>query len=90
MKTGGPAVQFYVEHYETNPLDVGMFCQAITEEALKGGGGRGDGALRRSSDNLFGRQALANVPAPDNTYYCYVYHSGSSLAPSPCCTRFKI
>lgn len=30
------AVQFYVEKFETNPRDVGVFCQAIAEEALKG------------------------------------------------------
>jgi len=32
------AVQFYVERFETNPRDVGVFCQAIAEEALKGAG----------------------------------------------------
>ncbi len=30
------AVQFYVEKFETNPRDVGAFCRAIAEEALKG------------------------------------------------------
>lgn len=30
------AVQFYVEQFETSPRDVGVFCQAIAEEALKG------------------------------------------------------
>ncbi len=30
------AVQFYVERLETNPRDVGVFCQAIAEEALRG------------------------------------------------------
>ena len=30
------AVQFYVERFETNPRDVGVFCHAIAEEALKG------------------------------------------------------
>jgi len=30
------AVQFYVERFETSPKDVGVFCQAIAEEALKG------------------------------------------------------
>jgi hypothetical protein len=32
------AVQFYVERFETTPRDVGVFCQAIAEEALKGAG----------------------------------------------------
>ena len=30
------AVQFYVERFETTPRDVGVLCQAIAEEALKG------------------------------------------------------
>jgi hypothetical protein len=30
------AVQFYVEKFETNSRDVGVFCQAIAEEALQG------------------------------------------------------
>jgi hypothetical protein len=30
------AVQFYVEKTGTSPRDVGVFCQAIAEEALKG------------------------------------------------------
>lgn len=37
------AVQFYVEHVSTNPHDVGVFCRAIAEEALKGS--EGDVAL---------------------------------------------
>lgn len=30
------AVRFYVERFETTPRDVGAFCRAIAEEALKG------------------------------------------------------